>query len=165
MKKLLLAFLFIAAAFIAEAQDAKPTKEATQSFLNMTLSKVVGIIFAPGSPIKKQSFNQTFDELEFTTTMTDDDNYFFTIQTSLIKWETLIQVDEQDIGENLYRIDLTFKSKMKESFQSEVDPDKKIRYVDYFSIYVLREKYESVMKACWRLRAIAKEENNDPFSK
>ena len=66
MKKILLSFLLLSLVFIAQAQDAKPTKEATQKFLNTMLSQVVGNPQDASEPtirlIQKQSSDDGFSK-------------------------------------------------------------------------------------------------------
>ena len=65
MKKLLLCFLFIAAAFIIHAQDKKPTKEETIKFLNTLCQAGVGITEPGYSKQVTNYYDLTYSFLKF----------------------------------------------------------------------------------------------------
>lgn len=163
MKKIILPLIFIGAAFVLQAQDTKPTKEATRKFINSMLAQVVGEKCTGSYLIKKQSFISDFGSYEFTE---GDGSGWMSSNITLIKWQELNEFEEyaEPKNVNLRFIRLSFNTKIKNVtdyncciVQGSSD------FTNDFSFYVSADKYESVKKACYRLSEIAKEENKDPF--
>ncbi len=173
MKKILLPFLLFAIVFTAQAQDAKPTKEATQKFLNTMLSQVVGNVEDVAQPTIRLIQKQYFDN-DFTKYLRENrtgDDMFEREEYLKLGWQDLtdIKVIRTDKIQSMIR--LKFNSKMENKhFCCFLDEEKdktvpiSFNYTDQFFIYVPTDKVESCKKAFLRLVEIAKEENKDPFA-
>ena len=68
MKKILFLFLFATALNSATAQDAKPTKEETQKFINNVFSQVIGKPMYGQGPnlLGLQTFSENFKTFKIT---------------------------------------------------------------------------------------------------
>ena len=170
MKRLLISFLFIAGALSAQAQDSKPSKEATQKFLNNILSQVVGNPQDALQPkirlIQKQSFENDFTKYIL---INGSDNYFRERSEYInVPWQDFTDFIVEINGGIQSYVRIIFKSNMEyESFCCFVDEDKGDPsfsiYTNQFLIYIPTDKLESCKKAFLRLSELAKEENKDPF--
>ena len=170
MKKLLLLFLFITITSFANAQDAKPSKEETQKFLNNMLSSVIGNPQDSDQPtirkIQKQSFTNDFSDY---LRQNGDNEFRERDEYIRIPWQDFtdfIVITQKNDIQTIVR--LIFKTKMEEKyFCCYVDEDNGIPALtfttDQFLIFLPNDKVESCKKAILRLAEIAKEENKDPF--
>ncbi|MEI9955276.1 MAG: hypothetical protein WDM90_02985 [Ferruginibacter sp.] len=164
MKKILLFSLCSILALIANAQNAKPSKEETQKFLVSMLKGALGKDVNDGIyTLTKQSFSNDFDSYSSLTVTdrgtTDGD------EVSLIDWAKLDMkyLVNQFGSKDVIQFSCYFKNKIK-VVNTDIFGNVKTKMKDSFDFYVPTEKEESVWKACVRLRDLAKEETKDPFA-
>ncbi|EAZ95014.1 hypothetical protein FBBAL38_11734 [Flavobacteria bacterium BAL38] len=153
MKKLLTICLIMATVFTVNAQDGKPTKEETVAYLTRSFKLVEGEKIYMGKYRDITLSNYDFQESYIKTTFDDGSS----VTDSDFKWETLYNITSIDCPtSDKYKV-----CEMNGIFNSSFKSD--IGTTNYFTIYVLKSRAESVKKAFLRLSAIAKEENKDPF--
>ena len=163
MKKTLLSFLFLASLVVSQAQDAKPSKDETQRFLNSMLKDVLGKDVLRGRyTVTKQSFKNDFNSYTSTNTTargTTDVN-----EVSPIDWAKFEGCTEVAIAgsDDVIALSLNFSNKV-EIIHTDIFGKLDTQLTNSFQIFVPRNKKESVLKASWRLSKITKEENKDPF--
>jgi len=163
MKKLITICLLIATAFIANAQDGKPTKEQTLAYLTKTFSLSDGEWFVDYMNEKvKVDYNIfTMDKITTKTSgVYNSERVETRYETSGIEWESLRQIT---ISENK-SIELQFNSSFKQiEYSSAWKEGFMERSENFLELYILETKIESFKKALGRLVEIAKEENKNPF--
>jgi len=167
MKKLITICLLMATIFSVNAQDGKPTKEQTLTYLSKTFALSEG-----------ESFDgQTFDVYNFSNNKIIE-NYNTKNNGSYVKcndeykdfkWETfeLVTSPRNSLSEldNLCKIVIRFGSNFKAVLGCDDASDVIEMNDKYLYLYILKTKAESFKKAIERLVEIAKEENKNPFEK
>lgn len=162
MIKFLLSVLFLASLSIAEAQNAKPTKEETQKFLYSMLKAALGKDVNEGYTLTKQSFTNDLESYSYTTVTdrgsTDGD------EVTLIDWSKFAnKYQVNSFGSaDVIQFSCYFNNKIQ-VIHKDIFGNVKTKMTDNFDFFVPTEKEDSVFRACMRLRELAKEENNDPF--
>ncbi len=169
MKKLLTICLLIATAFTTNAQNGKPTKEQTLSFLTKTFklsegetrtrittrtdSKFIKTLcdFSIDKIIENYDFESVLDGTE-----KSQGNKGYTY--SNLKWESVTSIKLSSQEGNLTMVKIEFSSKI---FVRDTDTYKD--YINEITLDIVTSKAESFKKALERLVEIAKEENKNPF--
>jgi hypothetical protein len=160
MKKLITICLLIATTFTVNAQDAKPTKEQTITFIKNQLASMIGTKYMSNNLITKYSFETDKIYFEFSDEMVTS-----TYTYSQLNWVNL--VGESRAGNEII---LAFKSAIKEDYKafgksSGAVVNSGVKNQQYIQIPLPSDKFDSLSKAFLRLSEIAKEENKDPFEK
>lgn len=162
MKKTFLFLFFLASLFMVQAQDAKPSKEATQNFLLSMMKSVLGKDVNGGNyTLTKQSFSNDFDS--YTCTKVTEFGNAVT-EVSLIDWAKMdngfqfFSYGSPDVSKFI-----CFFTNKVQIVHTNIQGRIETKMIDSFGFFVPTEKKESVWKACLRLRELAKQENKDPF--
>ena len=160
MKKLITICLIMATVFTVNAQDRKPTKEETISFMKRVLESTVGYV----APSKGQLLEVKFDGVSYFYKSYYDllkSNIYGT--TSAINWE-LLNAESFKSFENNSLVQLKVNFTGNFSFRQKIGlrEEKEFFYSEVI-FYLPLANVESFKKACIRLSEIAKEENKDPF--
>jgi hypothetical protein len=176
MKKLLTLCLLGILSLGTYAQ-AKPTKQQIIDYLDKALKSAVGYIRYKNDKgdtwrIQNYSFgpSEISSEAKRSNSVTGKTSFNYDQYTN-IRWESLksIEIDKspsENMDEELTYMFVVFTDKLRYDAQAhgnEVGMSDDMHYPKGFSIYVLRNKAESIKKAMERLAEIAKEENKDPF--
>lgn len=170
MKKLITICLLLATAFTVKAQDLKPTKEQTISYLTKTFSLTEGettsrkttkcstnfeyttCYFSIDKIIENYDFEKVCNDIE--TKKNGKRKY----TSSNLKWETVTSINLGSQLSNLTIVSIAFSAKYKLTVDEEESGQDNV-----LNLLVVNNKAESFKKALERLVEIAKEENKDPF--
>jgi hypothetical protein len=157
MKKIITICLLIATTFTVKAQDGKPTKEQTISFMNRTLKSTIGFEGKDGKIVEielnqNKYYLKTYYDL-------GGSGFYSNFISSEFPWESLI-VDQFEVNGNNLRI--IFSQNYRNKYKIDDQPEKE-QFISSLDMTLPFDKIESFKKACLRLAEIAKEENKDPF--
>lgn len=157
MKKLFL-YISLLTCVIGFAQDSKPTKEETITFMSKTLKAGIGMGFEWDSTIQDVSFHG--DKLVIEATETNRNLIRYNI--SDLPWEYLDKSNFESAN-----MKCNFTIRFTKSYKNIITTGGEIvtEFPKKMNISIPEDKIESFKKACIRLCEIAKEENKDPFEK
>lgn len=154
-------FLFTIFSFLVfgiQAQDKKPTKEATIKFMATVLKSIEGKKYL-SSGMYHEIIEVNFDGNTYSSLSSWNNGPAEKETSTNIKWESYDEKnsDDEKEADNLVKFLPWFSLKIKCEF------DRKISFRNNLILSIPKEKLSSFKKACLRLAEIAKEENKDPF--
>lgn len=171
MKNLIALFLFVTCYHFVQAQESKPTKEETISFINRTINERNGqSMYGIGCQKLDQS-TFTGESLVINTYCGQVDCISNIYESKQIRWDQLDTIFLKENERGIY-YEVHFKTMMQYTAttkgcygdtKGEITNVKKSTQFN-LSVPVPDNKVASIKKAFFRLAEIEKEVNKDPFA-